>query len=733
MEDIEVRGQTYVGMDTVSIPKADGSGDAEFVLPEGEEEITENGEYDVTRKKTARVNVQASGTDDYPALTNKPAINGVTLEGNQTAAQLGLVAAQQDAGLITDAERQQIQDNADDIAEAKTEIQQQGSDLQQLQTDVDAIEAKIPNQASAQNQLADKDFVNSSINSSTAFFRGAFATRAALFAVAWQTADPTAANYVSNNDYAYVADDEGQNDEAWRYIYVLETGGQNNGWQPQFRVNESPLTAAQLAALNSGATAALIAQITANQTAIAGKYTKPSTGIPKSDLASAVQTSLGRADTALQSVPSTYRTAEAQDTIDTGKIDKPRNPSSGAFLVWNGSTWAATTGVTLGIDEEDDRLYVYIGGVRQGTGIDLGTGYAGAVVLSAQSITIPEGESATFTVALDSLPQKNQKVYIVSSNPNLLSVTPAILTFTPANYATAQQVTVEALQNEDMGDNTVTVTVTLRADSTQIPVTIQDDDTPVVTQNGMVLNAEFAGHENDESDTFVESKAGLSFKGFSNFIKYEKGIGSTTTSYKYLTVVNDDKKSAFLAAMKETGEFTVEIFGTVHPKGAFFPNYRELAGTGVAGTVNTSGWYNSAISVAPTRILQDDTSVYTNLTLGNEHTFTINGTTKRLIIWNKDSWPYGTDFRHIVFTYAANGDIYLTINGVKMDIPLSVENFKAWDFDAMFGGSFSLLNNTTMGAGFFVSNIRVYNRVLTDEEIQKNMKANAIAIGLTNF
>ena len=34
--------------------------------------------------------------------------------------------------------------------------------------------------------------------------------------------------------------------------------------------------------------------------AIAAKYTKPSTGIPKTDLESAVQTSLGKADTALQ-------------------------------------------------------------------------------------------------------------------------------------------------------------------------------------------------------------------------------------------------------------------------------------------------------------------------------------------------------------------------------------------------------------------------------------------------
>lgn len=41
---------------------------------------------------------------------------------------------------------------------------------------------------------------------------------------------------------------------------------------------------------------------------INGKYSKPSDGIPKTDLASEVQTSLGKADTALQSVPSNYVT-----------------------------------------------------------------------------------------------------------------------------------------------------------------------------------------------------------------------------------------------------------------------------------------------------------------------------------------------------------------------------------------------------------------------------------------
>ena len=49
-----------------------------------------------------------------------------------------------------------------------------------------------------------------------------------------------------------------------------------------------------------------------------GTYSKPSSGIPKSDLASAVQTSLGKADTALQSYTEQYQgTVEAVDTTES--------------------------------------------------------------------------------------------------------------------------------------------------------------------------------------------------------------------------------------------------------------------------------------------------------------------------------------------------------------------------------------------------------------------------------
>ena len=60
-------------------------------------------------------------------------------------------------------------------------------------------------------------------------------------------------------------------------------------------------------------------------------YEKPASGIPKSDLADEVQTSLTKADSALQSVPDTYRTAEAQNIIDETKQTKTIADAGGYF------------------------------------------------------------------------------------------------------------------------------------------------------------------------------------------------------------------------------------------------------------------------------------------------------------------------------------------------------------------------------------------------------------------
>lgn len=135
-----------------------------------------------------------------------------------------------------------------------------------------------------------KDFVNSSIATATATFRGtndSAATEADF--LAW-------ANALTHdlNDYVFwkTADSVG-NVVYKRYKY--------NGasWAFEYDLNNSSFTAAQWAAINSGITGQLVNTFNA-------KYDKPAGGIPKTDLASAVQTSLGKADTALQSHQTIY-------------------------------------------------------------------------------------------------------------------------------------------------------------------------------------------------------------------------------------------------------------------------------------------------------------------------------------------------------------------------------------------------------------------------------------------
>ena len=117
---------------------------------------------------------------------------------------------------------------------------------QTLQTAIDTINGKIPAQATAQNQLADKDFVNSSISTATADFKGTYNSL--------QELEQVTANA---NDYAFVvATDAAGNTVYKRYKWVDGTG-----WTWEYDLNNSSFTAAQWAAIQSGITAALVTKL----------------------------------------------------------------------------------------------------------------------------------------------------------------------------------------------------------------------------------------------------------------------------------------------------------------------------------------------------------------------------------------------------------------------------------------------------------------------------------------
>lgn len=87
-----------------------------------------------------------------------------------------------------------------------------------------------------------------------------------------------------------------------------------------FDQKQDQLSTSQLNAVNSGITSGKVSTYDGYQAKIDAKYTKPTGGIPKTDLSSAVQTSLGKADSALQSHQQ-ITTGSANGTISVGGSD----------------------------------------------------------------------------------------------------------------------------------------------------------------------------------------------------------------------------------------------------------------------------------------------------------------------------------------------------------------------------------------------------------------------------
>lgn len=122
-----------------------------------------------------------------------------------------------------------------------------------INTGVDAaqavvtIESFIPAQASEENKLADKDFVNSSISTATATFKGTYNSVAELEQV---TADA--------NDYAFVISTDSAGNTVYnRYKYS------NGSWLFEYALNNSSFTAAQWAAINSAITSGDVEKLAA--------------------------------------------------------------------------------------------------------------------------------------------------------------------------------------------------------------------------------------------------------------------------------------------------------------------------------------------------------------------------------------------------------------------------------------------------------------------------------------
>jgi len=122
----------------------------------------------------------------------------------------------------------------------------QPSDITPIENAISIIESVIPAQASEQNQLADKNFVNSQVTTASANFVGTFETLAELQAVQ----NPT------KNDYGFVIETDALGNQYYdRYKY------NGTAWLFEYKVESTSFTSEQWAAIQSGITSGLVQKI----------------------------------------------------------------------------------------------------------------------------------------------------------------------------------------------------------------------------------------------------------------------------------------------------------------------------------------------------------------------------------------------------------------------------------------------------------------------------------------
>ena len=196
----------------------------------------------------------------------------------------------------------------------------------------------------------------------------------------------------------------------------------------------------------------------------------------------------------------------ANVTIDvTAGGDVTATPET---LTFSASTWstAQTVTVTAGQDNDlaDDAVTLthrasstdsdYDGVTVAGVAVTVTDDDTAAVTVSESALTVGEGSgSGTYTVVLDYRPSANVIIDVTAGGD--VTANPARLTFTTGTWSTAQTVTVRAGQDDDLADDTVTLTHSAQSNDSDyngvsvgsVDVTVTDDDTAGVTVSESAL------------------------------------------------------------------------------------------------------------------------------------------------------------------------------------------------------------------------------------------------------
>ena len=166
-------------------------------------------------------------------------------------------------------------------------------------------------------------------------------------------------------------------------------------------------------------------------------------------------------------------------------------------LTFTAATWDAVQTVTVtGADDDDARDEsavvtlsatsvhdVGYHGLKESVAVAVTDDDTPALVVSASSVTVDEGGTATVDVNLATLPSTAVTVTVAAADTAVATVTPATLTFTTSNWSTTQTLTINGTDDTNADESSTTLTITASdggyANTTAtVAVTVTDDDTP---------------------------------------------------------------------------------------------------------------------------------------------------------------------------------------------------------------------------------------------------------------
>lgn len=171
-----------------------------------------------------------------------------------------------------------------------------------------------------------------------------------------------------------------------------------------------------------------------------------------------------------------------------------------------------------------------------------------ALVVAPDTVTMAEGASATFTVALAYEPDADTEVSLTSANTGVATAAPATLTFSAANYATPQTVTVTGVEDSNVVDDSTTVTVASTGlASVDVAVTVTDVDQQGILASPTTLNLD----EGTSGELSVSLAAEPTGPVTITVTSADPSIASVSTSSLTFTAANWDQAQTVTVSASE--------------------------------------------------------------------------------------------------------------------------------------------------------------------------------------